>query len=151
MTSIPTSRRRSALVVVIGAALAYVVAMVARSIFVPDSVTETHLGRSLDISLLYAITLLPGIAVGSLCGRRVLELGFAAGALGEILRAGAQLAVAVTSTPDTVQMNVPWLSTLLGSLIQALPSGVLGAAGGAVGYVFYARATARRPQQNART
>ena len=147
MTSISASSRQSPVTVIIGAALAYVVAMVARGFLVPDSVVATHLARSLDVSLLYAITLLPGIVVGTLCGRRVLEFGFAAGALGEVLRAGSQMALAVMTTPETFQMDVPWLSTLLGSLIQALPSGVLGAAGGAVGYVFRVRATAPRTQQ----
>jgi hypothetical protein len=117
-------------IVLMGAFL-YAIASALRHYLLPQSV-----GGVFSVALLFLILLAPGALVGYFRPRRVLEFGFIAGVigdvayrLGDLLHAGVVHA-AVSSIPS---------SAVMGSIIDALPVGILSAAGGAFGYVLRTR------------
>ena len=136
-----TPLRRSPAPVILAAALAFVIASALRDQIRVDPGYASTLVRSLDVSLLYVVILLPGVIVGWLLRRRVLMWGFCAGMLGDILR---QVITAwlrwsmLDVAPDTEVLGLD-IQSLVSLVFMALPAGVISAAGGAVGYVLATR------------
>jgi hypothetical protein len=133
-----TGKRHSAAIALAVGVAAYVLASHARQTLLVEP--ESRLGQALDMSLLYVIVLLPGVIVGWLLRRSVLEWGFLCGLLSEATRLVLSVLLdwiqlseherAITSVGGDYFASVVYLS---------LPSAVLGAAGGAVGSVLDAR------------
>jgi hypothetical protein len=129
--------RRSPALIVIAAAFAYVIASALRD-QIPVESNASMLVRSLDVSLLYVVILLPGVIVGWLLRRHVLVYGFLAGILGDTMRqaitAWLQWAT-LDAAPGGAALG-PDLWSVVTLMVTAIPAGVIGAAGGGVGYVL---------------
>jgi hypothetical protein len=116
--------------------VAYVVVASLRKVLVPDSVVASLLGRSLDISLLYVVCLVPGFVAATLNPGRWWLIGALAGYLGEVARQLVGLAIAT----QAADIQVAGLAELMAaSLIHAIPSVVFGIAGAALSRVTVSR------------
>jgi hypothetical protein len=131
-------RTRSPFLAVAVAIAAYIIASLARDQLLP--VSESTLGRTLDVSLLYTVILLPGVIVGWMLRRGVLEWGFLAGLLSESLRQGLGAVLAWSQLPSGSEVVGPGAAHIAAMVYTSLPSAVIGAAGGAVGLVLAKRA-----------
>jgi hypothetical protein len=116
---------------------AYVVVSYARQTILPDP--QSELGRTLDITLLYVIILLPGVVVGWMLRRAVLEWGFLCGLLADTVRSLFTAWIQLSDIPEGVEVEGFGLSEFSGIVLHAVPSAVIAAAGAAVGYVFAIR------------
>src|SRR6266853_2382376 len=121
--------------ILLAGAFLYAIASALRRYLLPQS-----FGGVPSEALLFLILLAPGAVVGYLRPRRVLEYGFIAGVIGDItyrlgdlLHTAVVHGVAITSIPSFAVM---------GSVVGALPVGILSAAGGALGYVLRVRRNA---------
>ena len=111
----------------------YVIASMLRRYVFAQSLT----GMLSEI-FLFLILLAPGAVVGYLRPRRVLELGFVAGFVSDIAYRVCDL-LSTAILVDAPLGTIPVSSFMMGTLKGALPVGVLGAAGGALGYVLRVR------------
>jgi len=130
-----TSRRpqhTSAFLAVTAASAVYVVAAFARRDGVSAALVQFDMGRSVDISLLYLIILLPGVIVGRLHPRHCVILGFAAGYCGEILYSLALLFTQISGLSGAPG-SFPVATFIVKTLVHSVPHGILAAAGGALG------------------
>src|SRR5215469_15430832 len=123
------SRERPTWLLILLGAFLYSIASSVRHALPPGSGVASE-------GLLFVIILSPGVLVGYFRPRRVLEMGFIAGVIADAAyRLGyllheAFIHSAVASVPTSAYMD---------SLLDALPVGILSAAGGAVGYVLRVR------------
>lgn len=128
---------RSPMLVLVLAVAAHLVASLLRDRLIPSSLSG--LALSLDVSLLYLIVLMPGVIVGWMLRRNVLEWGFLAGLLSETSRQGLSMLLQWLELPPVPELNGPSPGDLAALVYTSLPSAFIGAAGGAAGWVLAIR------------
>ena len=99
------------------------------------ALTSNHWYVPFDASLAFLIALTTGFVAASMYRQREMAMGFCACAVGEIARGIIKLLVAVYGAGFAVAINLPG-AAVLDIFTNALPSGILGAAGGAVAVVL---------------
>ena len=99
------------------------------------ALTSNHWYVPFDASLAFLIALTTGFVAASMYRRHEMAMGFCACAMGEIARGIMKLLVVVYAAGFAAAINLPG-TAVLDIFTNALPSGILGAAGGAVAVVL---------------
>lgn len=127
------------LLAIISGALAYTVAAAAGSQILHNitPTLSTTWGRPIATSLVFLIQLLPGFVAGAMHRKRVLLLGFVAGVLGALTQGTVGLTTSILKAGTAAEF--PFGAAALNIILSAIPVGILGAAGGAVGLAVVRR------------
>ncbi len=125
----------SSLLAIIAGALAYTVAAAAGSQILHNvtPTLSTTWARPITASLIFLIQLLPGFVAGAMHRQRVLLLGFVAGVLGGLTQGTVGVITSILKAGTAAEF--PFGAAALDIILSAIPVGILGAAGGAVGLV----------------
>jgi hypothetical protein len=117
-------------------AAAYVILFIIRSVCQRHfaQLFSNHWFGVLDTSLVFSMTLASGWMAGMRYPRRVLWVGFWAASTGEAVHGAIKLFMAIHAAGVASLFSLP-LNAVLDVFVNAVPSGVPGAAGGAVALV----------------